>query len=306
MTPGPVLFHIGLPKTGTTSLQETLRRWPNNAGKPFDRPDGAPARRVQDQVETGSLTGAVLDRHLATARRQDDLPVILSAEALAGTPREWFLPLALPEAMAGQVAETTWDGRVLVTLRRPRPWLRSTYRFSVRGGYAETYDRYLARIADDLDAARGMASWDVTVGAYDTAFGVDAVAVAWFEDLVDDATAVWDAVAARLDLPALRRLGTVPLPHLNDAAVGPPALELTLNRHLLGSDVQPRPGRRPLSRRKYNRRIGDHLVRRSSDTYFTTRTTALEPAIVDRLADVAEEVARAHGAPVPDGDELRR
>ncbi|HEX7135015.1 MAG TPA: sulfotransferase [Iamia sp.] len=305
MTTGPVLFHIGLPKTGTTSLQETLRGWPNTAAKPFDRPGGLDGRRVQEAAVAGTLTGTDLDRHLAASRTDPDLPVVFSAEALAGTPREWFLPLASPAEMAAQVAATGWDARVLVTLRQPRPWLRSNHRFFVRGGYAETYDRFLTRTVADIDAGRGMASWDVTVAAYDAAFGADAVAVVWFEDLIRDAAAVWRGVAARLDLPGLDRLGAVPLPRHNDAAVGHPALELTLNRRLLATELRPRPRPRPLRRPVWNRRIAPRLVRRSSEAWFTDRTTTAEPAVVDRLATMAEDLVRAHGAAVPAGLDLR-
>lgn len=304
-TTGPVLLHVGLPKTGTTSLQETLREWPNTAGKPFDRPGGAAARDLQEAVRAGTLTGEALDRHLAAARRRDDLPVILSAEALAGRSQQSLVPATPPVEMARQLGTTTWDGRVLVTLRQPRPWLRSIYGQFVRGGYTGTYDRYLALIADDLDAGRGVASWDVTVAAYDAAFGSAAVAVAWFEDLVDDAAAFWAGVADRLDLPALRRLGAVPLPRTNEARLGPPALELTLNRHVLRNELHRGRGPRLVTRTTYQRRIGSRLVRRSSDAYFTARTTRREPAVVDRLAAAAEAVTGAHGASVPTRVDLR-
>jgi hypothetical protein len=305
MTPDPVLIHVGLPKTGTTSLQETLRGWPNTAGKPFDRPGGRAARDLQQDARDGTLTGEALDAHLAAARRRDDLPVILSAEAFAGTPRQWFTPIAEPAEMIAQLGTTRGAGRALLTLRRPRPWLRSTYRYTVRGGYAETYDRYLARITADLDAGRGMACWRATAGACDAAFGADAVAVAWFEDLVEDPAAFWAAVATRLGLADLRPLGAVPLPRLNDAPVGPPSFELALNRYLLRSELHPGRGPRPMTRITYNRRIGSRLVRRSSEAYFTDRTTALEPAVVDRLAAAAEDIARTHGARVPEAGWLR-
>lgn len=310
MTRGTVLVHIGLPKTGTTSLQEVLRSWPALAGKPFDRPGGAAARAIQEAARAGSLTGEEVDRHLAAARElassaADDLPVVWSAEALAGTPREWALPLAPPAEMAAQLAATTWDVRVLVTLRQPRAWLRSTFRYAIRGGYAQPYDRYLDRIAEDLDAHRGMAAWDATVGAWDAAVGAEAVAVAWFEDLVRDPAPVWDDIAARLALPGLRRLGAAPLPRLNEAHVGPPALELALNRHVLRSDVHRGRGPRLATRATYHRRIGSRLVRRSSDRWFTDRTTAREPDVVDRLATMAEELAVTHEAAVPDGLDLR-
>jgi hypothetical protein len=305
MAPGTVLLHIGLPKTGTTSLQEVLRGWPNLAGKPFDRPGGADARALQEALRAGTLTGAAFDAHLVACRQDPDRPVVLSAEALAGAPREWFGPLARPVEMARTLGTTGWDGRVLVTLRRPRAWLRSTFRYAVRGGYPETYDRFLARVTADLDAGRGFACWEVTVAAHDAAFGPDTVAVTWFEDLVRDPAAVWGAVAARLDLPELRRLGDDPLPHLNDTPVGPPALELALNRRVLASEMVPR--RRPpaLRRPAWNRRIAPRLVRRSSDAWFTDRTTAAEPTVVDRLASMAEAITRTHAATLPPDLDLR-
>ncbi len=299
MAPGSVLIHLGLPKTGTTSFQEALRAWPNVAGKPFDRAGGLEARAVQDALRAGTLTGEAFDAHLAAARTDPDRTVVFSAEALAGTPREWFRPLASPAEMARQLAATSWAAGVLVTLRPPRSWIRSTYLQLVGSGYGETYDRYLARTLEDLDAGRGVASWAVTVDAHDAAFGPDAVAVTWFADLLDDPAAHWAAVADRLGRPDLRLLADQPLPHLNENPLGPPALELTLNRLVLSSDLHPARGPRLLARHKYRRRIAPRVTRRQSPRWFRGDATRREPEVVDRLADAAEAIARSHGARVP-------
>lgn len=301
MEPAPtVLFHVGWPKTGTTSLQEVLRSWPNLSGMPFDRTGGPAARALHRDLVWGEPAEGALDRHLRAAVVDPALPVIHSDEACVGGARQWFNGARPPEAIAATLARTALPARVLLTLRSPQPWLRSSYRFLVDSGWAGSYADFLARVRTERGRGAAPFDWVAVADAYDAGFGHAHVALAWFEDLVADPAAAWTAVADRLDLPGLAPLGAQPLPHLNDTRVGPPAVELTLNRWVLASQVRPRRGLRVVHRSWYQRTVSRRLLRRSSDRYF--RRAAGEAELVAALTDDGRTLAARYGAAPPPTD----
>jgi hypothetical protein len=296
-----VLFHVGLSKTGTTSLQEALRPWPNLGARPFSRPGGEEANRLHLRMMRAGLEDGELARHLRASAVDPDLPVIYSQEGCIAMPnRHWFHGFVQPAVAASRLAEAGVDGRILLTLRAPRPWLRSTYRYSVHHGYDHGYGTWLARVEADVDAGRGPVAWTTVADAYDERFGRENVALAWLDDLIADHAGTWAAIAGRVGLPELAAVGAAPLPRRNDARVGPPFVELPLNRWVLASEVRPPRGLRQVRRPTYRRWVGHRLFRTSSDRYFTDRTAEAEDRLLARLEAMADDLRRRYvSAPVP-------
>jgi hypothetical protein len=259
-----VILHVGWPKTATTTLQHQLRRsWPNLAGRPWDRPGGESSRSLlRGAVHTGQVTGDELDALLEVSWHRRELPVVLSSEDLIGI-RPWQhgrskLP---PTAVADLVAATSWPASVLMTLRAPRPLIRSNYRYAVAGGYERSYATYLGEERAALDGGVSPFAIRAVVESWVAAFGNEAVAVRWMEDFVGNPRGFWDSLALEFAVPDLSRVGRAPLDHRNPTSLGPLAWELQLNRILRSKSDRRRAVHTHRLRRFHTRRIGPVLSR---------------------------------------------
>ena len=174
-------MHAGFHKTGTTTVQHTLRR----NGKKLARHYRVLTRRqipalceaarayslAQDAGELALFTFEAAQL-FETLDPGDIRPVLISAEDLAGhMPGRYGLTGydAAPRLMstlheAAQTCRPETDMAIFLTTRASGPWLRSTYAQHVRAiRFTEDRDTYLARMADHDDLPAWVARIDAAV-----------------------------------------------------------------------------------------------------------------------------------------------
>jgi hypothetical protein len=160
-----LVFHIGLPKTGTTLLQyRVLKRAPGIAF--LHRKHGRAAmwlmRALRHHCQAGDAVGR-LERPLllaALARLGDGRPFVLSDESIAlGMRRFWTGGAEGPErvarrlgALAAKAPPALLPCKVIVGIRRQDRWLASSYAHCAdnprsRGFCQDDFDLRLADIA---------------------------------------------------------------------------------------------------------------------------------------------------------------
>jgi len=235
-TPARYVLHVGLPKTGTTSLQSSIwRRSPNYAGwQPWREPDLGP--RFRDLVRSPEpdlgATRALLERTRVDAAA----PVVVSYEsctwqtfAPAGSAMHrvdgWERARRM-RALLG--AETT----VLIAVREQRRWLLSAYRFLLELGLPDRLSRFLER-HDGLLATHepGGCDFAALVDAYAQLFGADRVHLLPLEALLDDSAQAWSIVAGAMGM-APDELGRDQLTHDRPTPLGPPLGAVALANRL--------------------------------------------------------------------------
>lgn len=191
-----IVLHIGLPKTGTTSLQTLL----------FERHSGiryfGQSNRWADQKAKQVLRALLTDEpnrvqvaleHLSQAVDQGT-PVVISDEAF--TFGEFMLraqtwPIdSTPETVAAHTRKILGKARILMVLRNQSDWLVSWHRQGLKTGkYTETkFESWLDR---DLGSVRRdrlfeLLDYNRLVAAYTDQFGDDNVDVRFYEDHRDD------------------------------------------------------------------------------------------------------------------------
>lgn len=189
-----ILLHIGLPKTGTTSLQELFF-----SSHPEVRYFGQ--TNVWHDPEANIVLRALLlgrSADIAAARTilanaaVQRPAIVISDEAL--TLGEFMLratrwPVRSDHiAMARRAREVLGDAQVLIVLRNQADWLQSWHFQGLKSGkYAETY--YRAWIDRDLGASAerllGLLEYDVLYTAYRDVFGQHQVHVRFYEQYRD-------------------------------------------------------------------------------------------------------------------------
>lgn len=290
-----VLIHIGWPKTATTSLQAQLVRWPNVAGRPYDSPEGQHRRReLLRAVSPGGISGAELDALLERSWPDRTRPVILSNETFVGM-RKWRRdPRADAVDVPSVVARTSWQARILVTVREAEALVRSTYRYAVVQGCPHPYRRYLADELALFDRGRSRLDLDRIVSAWAAAFGDGSVLVRSMSSLVEDPAHFWRELSDASGMPALAELGSAPMTHRNETRLGPLGRELAVNRALgrLGDGRVGTPASRVI-RRTYRRRIGPHLAAGAASDL--ADGLDLERELVERIAAGMDAVVARHG-----------
>lgn len=180
---GVALVHIGLPKTGTTSLQDSWRRHPGvclayggllpliEAARCFGRRESP-----SDEICCGT------EQPLEPGQQ-----VVFSHEALSlaylseREPRE--AQQRFQEAAAVLMARVAPGARVLLTTRDPERWLRSLYNQAVKQGEVETMDRFLESEREGLLQAADIVGLRAI---WQRQFGADAVLTLPMELMVED------------------------------------------------------------------------------------------------------------------------
>jgi hypothetical protein len=140
----PLVIHIGLPKTATTTLQECLfARHPsiNYLGKPYTRGSlgmAIHAIRLMDEIEYRSVAAERMEYVKQALSDRDDahLVTVLSDEGLSASGG------ADRTLIARRLFEAFGDARILITVRRQVDALESYYAEYLRRVSAESGLRY--------------------------------------------------------------------------------------------------------------------------------------------------------------------
>lgn len=308
---GRILFHVGWPKTGTSSLQASLRHHPNLAGHPWDRGEaGRRARSVLTSLCYSPRPDPGELRDLVRASHQDPGRVLLlSDERIVGSPLSHeILGHVGTDVAAQRIAALPGRASVLFTLRDPRDLLRAQYRYNVRHGAHEPYAAFLRRIAEQVSAGQGPYAFGRVVREYAALFGDEDIAIASFEDLLASPPSFWKGIADRLRTPELAGFGDLALASVNRTVLGPPWLERSLNRWVLDSYHRPRAVRRRLGVDRETwasayRRLGPdrgdrHVEVARSDEEATVALLAIEVRRVHRWS--TQDGAHGATAAAPD------
>jgi hypothetical protein len=189
-----VLLHVGLPKTGTTSLQELLfsahpeiryfgqtNVWSDPAAKTVLR-----ALLLGDAVEMAAA------RKILADAAQERPAVVISDEAL--TLGEFMLratrwPVRSDHiATARRAYSVLGDAQILIVLRNQADWLESWLRQGLKSGkYVETdYRTWLNRdLGASAERLLALLDYDVLYEAYRGVFGPHQVHVRFYEEYRD-------------------------------------------------------------------------------------------------------------------------
>lgn len=198
--PAPIGLHIGLPKTGTTSLQELVfARHPQLRyfGQTNIWSDPGAKTLLRALLVEGAPEAEQVPEILAAARSQRDA-VVISDEALSLG--EFMLRATRwpinsdPFETARRAKRLLGDAEVLLVLRNQADWLVSWHRQGLKTGkYVETdLQRWLDVDLGDAAAARlfELLRYDRLYQAYAEAFGPDRVTVRLYEHHQGDLAAV--------------------------------------------------------------------------------------------------------------------
>jgi hypothetical protein len=291
-TENRVLFHVGWPKTATTSLQRQIREYPNLAGKPFHRNGGDEAVAVIHELCTADeWVPASLDHLLAQSRSNTQLPVILSDEGLIAMPqRVWFEGLVSPEERAYRLSRTSWNASILMMLREPVSQLRSTWMHWVREGYAMNYEDFLLRVKQDRSQQTGTFAVQSLVECYASLFGSRNVIVSDYEAFVAQPERFWRQLSLVLDVPMAEHVETQQLERLNSMHLGPLRMELAINSGLTWYSDSFGSRDKIRMRRFVTRRVSHHFAPKHAK-YFA-RYQALEQELARAIGDEMNAVKR--------------
>lgn len=207
-----VLMHIGLPKTGTTSLQTLLfDRHPEirhfGQSNVWTNPDAKTVLRALLLDEENNAKTA--REHISHALTQKT-SVVISDEALSFgefmlRARTWPID-STPETVAAHTKEILGEARILMVLRNQLDWLISWHRQGLKTGkYTETkFKRWLER---DLGSAQRdrlfeLLDYNRLVAAYADQFGAHNLDVRFYEDFRDDFPRLASEIAQTIDLNA--------------------------------------------------------------------------------------------------------
>lgn len=182
---GVSLVHIGLPKTGTTTLQNAWRRHPGVClGYHGVLPLVEAARALGRGESPGGKIECTADQPLEPGQQ-----VVFSHEALSlaylGESRTRSAQRRFQEAAAALMARAAPGARVLLVTRDPERWLRSLYNQTIKQGGLDTMEQFLEGQRETLlqaaDIAGLRASWQ-------RHFGAEAVLTLPMELLLEDPT----------------------------------------------------------------------------------------------------------------------
>jgi len=298
------VIHIGLPKTATTTLQETFATAEGIAylGRRLGGARDGAFRQWFDGLLFGDAApcadGSDSGATTPEAAGRDDAPRMISDERitlghLAKSARHWSVEDAIPpERTASRLAHWFHDARILLVLRSQPELIESHFYQMRRVGVVRTnFATWLqaSLSADGAFALDPMLDYARLVDAYAGAFGGDRVSVVFFEDIRHDLRAligqVWHLLGTAPDAAASE------VPHLNRRGGVHPAL-----RRLAGAVM-------PLDRVKAR---APGLVRAATrilptDSARVTMISAQRTAIAARYGPANRRLAERLGRPLPEG-----
>jgi hypothetical protein len=189
-----ILLHIGLPKTGTTTLQELLfSAHPEiryfGQTNVWDDPDAKTVLRallLDNEVDLAAARGILADA------ARDHRAIVISDEAL--TLGEFMLratrwPVCSNHLATAQRARALLgDAQVLIVLRNQADWIQSWHLQGLKSGkYVETdYHAWLKRdLGVSAEKLLTLLDYDVLYEAYCNAFGPRQVHVRFYEQYCD-------------------------------------------------------------------------------------------------------------------------
>ncbi len=186
----PTLLHIGLPKTGTTSLQKLV----------FERHAGlryfGQTNLWEDDAAKAVLRALMLPDEPADAARaaisgdteNSATPLVISDEALSLgefmlRATRWPL-VSDPEAIARRARHLLGDATVLIVLRNQADWLESWHRQGLKTGkYTETdFGQWIdLDLADRAERLMDLLDYERLCKAWIEVFGREQVHIRFFE-----------------------------------------------------------------------------------------------------------------------------
>jgi hypothetical protein len=203
---GATLLHVGMPKTGTTSLQMNLFiRHPemHYLGKPltvFSKPIARLTRGItyDPALDTPTELAAFEAEVVRPLIREARGPIVISEEEFAtSTPTS----TVSPDRIADRLAALFGDARILITVRSQAPAIRSLYRHMVRMGFSDgdSLEQWF-EVNFDIAAHQSLFDYETIYQRYASRFGAERVHVLPFEWLRDDPERFVRSVSALADV----------------------------------------------------------------------------------------------------------
>ncbi|MEQ8717404.1 MAG: hypothetical protein RIE08_07305 [Acidimicrobiales bacterium] len=196
------LFHIGYPKTASTTLQKHV--FGQVQGLCFPMPLEAQlahqmmlhlAGASDDAYNPRACAGLVED----VVARAGGHVATFSCEVLCGQP--FRASLATAAASAERIAALPGTATILIVTRRQDEHLRSLYHQYVKVGGTARFEEVIAENTGGPRIDHRYICFDRLVARHMDLFGAEAVIVEPFETLVADTQGAINRILARLDLP---------------------------------------------------------------------------------------------------------
>jgi hypothetical protein len=206
-----IVFHIGFPKTATTTLQSVLRKHDgcDYLGKGL-REDMQPSLSLDIasavffsntrhfNARRDTLAAQIADRAAATPCLFISDEAFTFAEHMFITTQWHRQSVSDHDVIANRLAQLCPGAQVMMSLRAQPAFLKSMYRqHAKRGSTSEPFQDHIARELDALPhrSMLHVLRYDHTQAAYADRFGTDRVHVSLFEDSTSDFSSYLHEVA---------------------------------------------------------------------------------------------------------------
>lgn len=227
------LIHIGLPKTGTTTIQDLFMRSANvmSVGKPLSVSQKSARVLHRDDVERliwglDAVAQAPISklRHLRSQADKHKETLVLSDESFS----QVNVPISLHRQLAARLHQALPDAHVLIGVREQRALVRSIYEQSDRMMYAAlgwprdvpksfvfrklSFNKWINALFENrLRTIVSVLHYPVLISEYQAIFGPENVHVLSLESLEASISTVLDACCPQLSFPPKLR-------HLNQSS----------------------------------------------------------------------------------------
>lgn len=176
------IFHIGLAKSGTTTLQKHFfSRHPDihYLGAPYDTAELESAIRAIALSDEQAYAADEIHDILQTALESSPPGQLslISHEILAGI-------TARPQAyVARRLKNAAGDARIVITVREQKSLLRSRYLYSQKQGHVQPFENWWQEKRSDY---LPLMQFDSLAATYEAEFGKGAVGIFVFEEMVSE------------------------------------------------------------------------------------------------------------------------